>query len=72
MEGTGRSGSMQAAAEVTRAESKSLRSQKSSELTEVNCMRPMLGGRVLQERKHRLCKLGLGHNAITYYPGDLE
>lgn len=46
--------------------------KKSSDLTEVNWMRPMLGGSVLQERKHRLCTLSLDPSSITYYPGDLE
>lgn len=42
------------------------------ELTEVNWVRPMLGGRVPQERKHGLCNLSRGLSSITYCPGDLQ
>lgn len=77
MEETGRPGSIQAMVWVTRAGSKSLRSQEVRILTQeeelrVTWVRPVLGGRVLQEREHGLCILSLDPSSITYYSGDLQ
>lgn len=46
--------------------------KKSSQLTAVNRVRPVLGGMVLQVSKQGLCNLSLDPSAIASYPGDVE
>lgn len=45
---------------------------KSSQLTAVNRVRPVLGGMVPQVRTRGLCNLSLDPSAIASYPGGLE